>query len=479
MAESARDTGVALHASGSGRRSCPLLLLAAITLISVVAATACGGGGRVGGGSARGFGIRGKVRTDFGGDDVANALAIQRDGRIVVAGRTGPAFAVARYTQDGRLDPTFGDGGKVVTDFGAPPQKCEGPDPGDMTCTPEPRGAAALAIQGDDKIVVAGGRGSDFALARYRPGGRLDSTFGSGGKVVTDVGARPGRWDQAQRGANAIAIQPDGKILAAGAGPRDFALVRYTRDGRLDRSFASGGEVVTDFSLVNPPPPSSGGKPDDYAQAVAVQADGKIIAAGASGNGGYAYALARYLPDGRLDPTFGRGGEVVGSFGGDDASVVEALALQPDGKIVAAGSLGPRFLHNGLVRYTPAGRLDPSFYGGGRRGLAADGDATGSSAVVLKRDGRIIVAGIDNYAVDCCGARMADNLALIRYRRDGGLDSSFGKHGTALTRFELGVQVNAAAIEGKGEIVVAGGIARSRGSDFLLVRYKPDGELDR
>jgi uncharacterized delta-60 repeat protein len=154
----------------------------------------------------------------------------------------GLLFALARYRPDGQLDPTFGSGGKVVTDFGTPAHK--------SGRGAEPRGAAALAIQGDDKIVVAGGTGSDFALARYRPDGQLDPTFGSGGKVVTDVGARPGSYERS--GANAIAIQPDGKILAAGTGPHDFALVRYTRDGRLDRSFGGGGEVFTDFSLVNP-----------------------------------------------------------------------------------------------------------------------------------------------------------------------------------------------------------------------------------
>jgi uncharacterized delta-60 repeat protein len=221
-----------------------VLVSAAIALIPLVAA-ACGGGN--GGGGRAGFGTAGKVRTDFGGDDIANALAIQPDGKIIAAGRTGSAFALARYTRDGRLDRRFGSGGKVVTDFGAPAGK---------DALLSPHGAAAVAIQGDGKIVAAGGRGSNFALARYLPDGRLDPTFGEGGKVVTDVRAHPNQFDAYwERGANAVAIQPDGKIIAAGAGPRDFALARYTREGRLDRSLAAAAKS----SQTSPHPSPWGG----------------------------------------------------------------------------------------------------------------------------------------------------------------------------------------------------------------------------
>ena len=329
------------------RRVCPVALILAIGFLA-----SCGGATGTGdSGGGEGFGRAGKVRTDFGGDDVANALAIQRDGRIVAAGRTGRAFVLARYRPDGRPDPTFGKGGKVVTDFGAPAGKYAALDG---------QGAAAVAIQSDAKIVAAGGRGSEFALARYGPDGRLDPTFGRGGKVVTDVGARPGRlYKLVQGGVNGIAIKRDGKIIAAGAGPNDFALVRYKRDGRLDRSFGRGGLALTDFAHVLPAGFLQGmTNPEDYAEAVAVQADGRIVAAGRSDR---LYALARYLPDGRLDPTFGRGGEVVNG-GGDDYSDVKALAVQPDGKIVAAGGTGPRFPRDVLVRYTRVGRLDPSFH---------------------------------------------------------------------------------------------------------------------
>ena len=177
------------------------------------------------------------------------------------------ALPAAAAAAPGDLDPTFGSGGKVTTDVG-------GSD-----------GAQAVAIQGDGKVVAAGlgnfaGPGTgDFALARYNPDGSLDTSFGSGGKVTTDFGG----FDA----ASAVAIQPDGKIIAAGrSGSGDFALARYNPDGSLDSSFGSGGKVTTDF----------GGF--DSAFGVALQADGKIVAAGfqaTSTQRGTDIAVARYL----------------------------------------------------------------------------------------------------------------------------------------------------------------------------------------
>src|SRR5439155_10672104 len=143
-------------------------------------------------------------------------------------------FALARYNADGSVDLTFGSGGRVVTDFG-----------GDDA-------AFALAVQPDGKIVVAGvstGGGSmDFALARYDSDGALDATFGSGGRVVTDLGG--------QDEAFALVVQPDGRLVAAGASTAagnldlDFALARYNTVGTLDATFGAAGQVVTGFGPV-------------------------------------------------------------------------------------------------------------------------------------------------------------------------------------------------------------------------------------
>ena len=221
------------------------------------------------------FGRGGAVTTDFkGSNDIANAAALQADGKIVTAGirfvgisaSTGD-FVVARYNTDGTIDKTFGQGGSVVTDFG-------------MT-----ESASAVAIQPDGKIIVAGGTYPTFvflgfyALARYNPNGSLDTTFGNGGLVITTFNSE-GAF------ASALAIQPDGKILAAGtkyihfssdnSSDTDFAIARYNPDGSLDTTFGVGGEVATDFNLAN-----------DDALAIALQPDGKIVAAGDAKSSGH------------------------------------------------------------------------------------------------------------------------------------------------------------------------------------------------
>ena len=185
------------------------------------------------------FGNRGRVKTDFHrSNDLAYGMALQPDGKMVVAGisfigisATGGDFAVARYNTDGTLDSSFGVGGKVTTDFGLTDQ------------------ASSVAVQPDGKIIVAGGTylsfpaaGGQFALARYNSDGSLDTSFGVGGLVRTSFGSS-GCF------AAALVLQRDGKIIAGGTKyidlqtNSDFGLVRYNSDGSLDSSFGSGGEV--------------------------------------------------------------------------------------------------------------------------------------------------------------------------------------------------------------------------------------------
>ena len=241
--------------------------------------------------------VRGTVTTDFGGLDIAFALVLQPDGKLVAAGqfedpRTFTVrFALVRYLPDGRLDPTFGIGGRVTSDF-------------------EGGRAEALVLQPDGKLVAAGflrnGGTQDFVLVRYLPDGHLDPSFGVGGMVTTDFG----NDDR----ASSLVLQPDGKLVAAGdsnAGVSgDFTVVRYLPDGRLDPSFGVGGAVTTDF----------GGS--DLARALVLQPDGKLVAAGEGGPGAD-FVLARYLPDGRLDATFGVGGKVTTDFGSLDERALD------------------------------------------------------------------------------------------------------------------------------------------------------------
>jgi len=279
----------------------------------------------------RSFGSMGRVTTSFpAGGAWGNALAIQADGKIVVAGSVDGAFALARYDPDGSLDTSFGSSGLVTTSF------AEGDAWGN-----------ALAIQANGLIVVGGSAGGKFALVRYTIDGLLDSSFGSGGQLTT--------WFAGGRAwATAVTIQTDGKIVAAGGDGRKFALARYETNGALDNRFGGDGKVRTDF----------GPQAKDYVIGATLQADGKIVAAGKSGY--QWFALARYRTDGSLDQSFGDQGRIRTRFGPDLRASADDVVVQADRKIVVAGWAGNNYVSFALARYRPDGTLDPSFGGDGR-----------------------------------------------------------------------------------------------------------------
>ncbi|HEX3532021.1 MAG TPA: hypothetical protein VH988_33600 [Thermoanaerobaculia bacterium] len=273
------------------------------------------------------FGSGGMVQTDLGGDDWILALKVQSDGKILAAGMTGsPAshdFALVRYNPNGTLDNTFGTGGKVITDF-----------------TGRDDRPAAIAVQSDGKILVGGlsaptaapTSSPQMALARYTPAGRLDTTFGTGGKLLLTLGVKSG--------ATAIAVLAGGKILVGGGifqangHGNDFLLVRLNPTGTLDKTFGTGGKTVTDFGG------GTAGNTDDIA-AIAVLTNGKILAAGevkatTTGSGNGQFGIARYTANGQLDTTFGSAGKVTTQFG-SKGSRCTSVAVQANGRIVAAG----------------------------------------------------------------------------------------------------------------------------------------------
>jgi uncharacterized delta-60 repeat protein len=330
------------------------------------------------------FGTGGKVTTNIdGGGNDATALAIQADGKLVVAGSAftgaGVDFAVARYNPDGTLDANFGTGGKVTTDFAG------GFDQ-----------ANALIVQADGKLVVAGSTeftAIDFALARYNPDGTLDASFGTGGQVVTDLGGTDRAF--------ALAVQ-GGKLVAAGltfTTNGDFGLVRYNADGTLDASFGAGGKVTTDFAGFT-----------DWAFALAVQG-GKLVAAGRAGfEGNDDFALVRYNPDGTLDASFGTGGKVTTDFGRSGGSFDEARALVVQGsRLVATGNVGP-FFDFGLARYRASGTLDRSFGMGGKVTTDFAGQTDEAFALAVQGDGKLVAAGL------ALGQFGEMDFALARYR---------------------------------------------------------------
>ncbi|MEZ0267820.1 MAG: PKD domain-containing protein [Phycisphaerae bacterium] len=330
------------------------------------------------------FGVGGVVRTDFGSDaDEAYAIAVQPDGRIVLAGQTRTAanfydFAVARYNVDGTLDGSFGAGGKAVVAFGNDYDQ-----------------ATAVVVTPDGKILVAGSATesfvSVFAVARLNANGSLDASFGTGGKAVAG-------FDDAYAGAAAMAVQADGAIVLAGyasdfaTGAGDAALVRYTTDGVLDGSFGAGGKVLVDFGTM-----------DDAGRAVAVDALGRIVLAGYARDPGADasdFAAARLLANGTLDAGFGDAGVVVLDLGGTQDQAY-AVALDADGHLllsgrVAAAAGGGTDLT--VLRLTDAGALDDEFVPGGVLRMdtgRADDSATG---MVVAADGSVTVVGPGAFA---------------------------------------------------------------------------------
>jgi uncharacterized delta-60 repeat protein len=335
------------------------------------------------------FNGSGKVLTSIGGhNDLANSVAVQPDGKILVAGNSSNGnnddFAVARYNTDGSLDTTFHSTGTVTTDLSG------GDDEG-----------YGVAVQTDGKIVVAGtaqiGSRNVFAAVRYNTDGSLDTTFGSAGKVLTSIGT----GDSFGKG---LALQADGKILVAGyaygTGNYDFALVRYNTNGSLDTNFVLQGKDTTAV-----------GHADDLGRGVAVQPDGKILVAGASYTGTiYVSTLVRYNSNGSLDTSFnpsGHTGTISVAVGTRDYSG-SSVALQTDGKIVLAGTAS-----NGssaliaVQRYTASGVPDTSFNGTGQVTTGFNAEAFGNS-VALQPDGKIVVGGASSNGV-------YDNFAAVRY----------------------------------------------------------------
>jgi uncharacterized delta-60 repeat protein len=368
--------------------------------------------------------------------------------RILSIGFLLSLGAALSFAAPGDLDPGFGSGGKVTTPFG--------------TSTDN---ANAVIIQTDGKIIAIGssfnGSNFDFALARYNPDGSLDTSFGTGGKVTTPIGAGSDT-------ATAAALQPDGKIVVAGASlgtNSDFALVRYNPDGTLDTSFGTGGKVVTPF-----------GSGNDGVSALFIQPDGKIVAAGSSDSGNSDFALIRYNINGSLDTSFGTAGKVQTDFGSSTFDAANAAVLQSNGKIVVVGYSLPTGIDRdfALARYNADGTLDTSFGTNGKVITAFGSDADNLYAVAVQADGKIVAAGdsfdtsISNYT-----------FALIRYNASGTLDTSFGVNGKVATDFSSNDDdAFAIAIQSNGKIVAAGRGFNGTNYDFALARYNPNGSID-
>src|SRR5712691_6559089 len=274
-----------------------------VSVVCAAALVAAGSAAAAAGDLDPTFGTGGLVVTNLGpGFDVATDVALQPDGKIVAGANVAGDVAAVRYLPDGSLDPAFGAGGIART-----------------TVSPSGGGTSSLVLDGG-KIVLAGsasGTSSDFALVRYLSNGALDAAFGAAGVLTTDLG----QYEQIA----AIARQADGKYVVAGEtlnlllpSVDHIVIARYLSNGLLDAAFGAGGTVTLDF----------GGA--DFPYTIAIDAGGRILVGGGSGrtDGSLEIAVARLQPTGALDATFGVGGQLLLSAGGDGG--VNKLLVQPD-----------------------------------------------------------------------------------------------------------------------------------------------------
>jgi len=389
----------------------------------------------------------GKLTFSFGvTGDLGYAVAIQEDGKIVFVGYAEVAedidFAIARINTDGTLDNSFDMDGKVTTDFN------------NTMDVP-----VAVKIQPDGKILAAGYslfNNPFFALARYNTDGSLDDSFGIGGLVTTII------TDDDQ--AFAMELQDDGKILLAGVthedgNYRDFALARYNTDGSLDNSFGTGGKVITDIIGFH-----------DAANGVAVQADGKIIVVGYSGNGesnGADFAMVRYNTDGSFDASFGVGGKVRTDFYGN-TDMANSIVIQPDGKIILGGTAISAYGYDfAVARYNTDGALDLSFGDGGKVTSSFLNQYTDIGfSLVLQEDGKVILAGF------ATSTGQVTDFGMVRYNADGSQDMSFGFLGAVIIDFEgTNERCFSAAIQSDNKIILAGYTSSDQTDpDFAIAR---------
>jgi uncharacterized delta-60 repeat protein len=395
------------------------------------------------------------LTTDFGRDESAAAIAVQRDGKIVLGGSADPTdtmFALARYNAAGTLDTTFDGDGKLTTQIGANGTSDRIED---------------LALMPDGRIVAAGEINAGImdtrlALARYNTNGSLDTSFDSDGKVTTAV--------TGLSAASELLLLPDGRSVVAGIGRSsgrvtDVAIiaVRYNLDGTLDTSFDGDGIVITHNDAAPPSPTGSPAPQSARGLAAALQADGKVLVTGDAPETSGNLALVRYNTDGSIDPEFG----LLVIQGGGTGS---AIAVQPDGAIVIAGTTGTQVF---LARYHSSGSADQGFGDGGRLTTSTGGANNAVKDMVLQPDGRIVMAGSTTVGGETRGF-------LIRLNSDGTLDSTFDGDGKLIIG-TAGFQsnVNSIALQPDGKILVAGDVrAVGARTDFAVARLNADGSAD-
>ncbi len=392
----------------------------------------------------------GKVITTVGANnDSATAIALQPDGKLVLAGfcyvGANRSFCALRYDSFGVLDPTFNGTGKIITPVGTASS-----------------GATSIALQPDGKLVLAGfcydGANTAFCALRYDNLGVLDPTFNSTGIAITQLGT-------GNSGATSIAMQPDGKLVLAGncynGANLNFCALRYDRFGVLDNTFNRTGIVITPIGTYA------------NATAIALQPDGNLVVAGmCQVAGASVFCALRYDSFGVLDQSFNRVGIVFTQMG-SVAAHANALALQPDGKLIVAGSCdiatGNFNITNSnfcAARYGADGAFDTTFNGTGKV-ITPFGINDTATAIALQPDGKLILAGSCRLDITA-----QYKFCAFRYNATGELDNTFNGNGNVAT--PVGTMLDTAtaiALQPDGKLVLAGHCATTLGEDFCAIRY--------
>ncbi len=422
------------------------------------------------------FGVGGHVQTEYASGPTSVAAlssVIQTDGKIVAAGEGG----IARFMPDGNLDPTFGSGGRV--DY--------------------PYFARSIALQTNGAIVVGGGTtqsgSTDFVASRYLSNGTIDTSFDVDGHAIVSMG-------EGVEFANAIAIQPNGRIVAVGQSDRDIAIVRFTTGGALDTSFSGDGKLLRSVYTTS-----------NSASSVAVQPDGKVLVAGTAWQYSFSssnkdFVLMRLNPNGSLDATFDSDGIAITSGGRHEEA--RDMTLLSDGKILVSGWSDVNFRSNlMLARYQANGSLDTSFDSDGfSLAFLATGTSNqvGGEAHAVLSDGSIIVSAAnrlfkfsssgvhDTSATKSIPGRNATSnlialsgdrivssgtnfgrFGIARLTADRVLDTTFSGDGLAMVDFGNSNDIAGRSVQqSNGRIVVASTSLNT----FAVTRYVSSGALD-
>ncbi|HYV92822.1 MAG TPA: T9SS type A sorting domain-containing protein [Chitinophagales bacterium] len=309
--------------------------------------------------------------------------------------------------------------------------------------------ASSVALQSDGKIVAAGGSLDCISLIRYNSDGSLDSSFGTNGIVTTPA---------SQTFTSSVVIQPNGKIITSSGNEFGWILIRYEINGKIDSSFGTNGEFILGGAT--------------YVTSIALQQDSKIIMAGTYSMGvwphSYYISLARCDSNGIVDTSFQSG---TGTFDGYNAGAF-SIALQPDGKIITAGKTDSNMLYTpcfGIARFNNNGTPDNSFGINGHV-TTAIGTFAEAFSVAIQPDGKIVAVGPSRDSV----LNFTESFTIVRYNSNGSLDNSFNGNGIVITSIGTASDANAVAIQTDGKIVVSG----SSSQTIALVRYNSNGSLD-